>query len=72
MTTKQIDTKFHTKMVIATRSTDDGQTIDLVKATPRAGFPRARVFYEERCEGKCVAFDGGGVILKDWKAQGWI
>jgi hypothetical protein len=71
-TTRNIDTKFHTKAVIGTRTTEDGQTIDLVKATPRAGFPRARVFFEERCDSKRIAVDGGGIILKDWEAKGWI
>lgn len=67
-----MDTKVHTKTAIASRTTDDGQVIDLVKATPRGGFPRARAFYEERCEGKRIALDGGGAILKDWEANGWI
>jgi hypothetical protein len=71
-TKRSIETKIHTKAVIGTRSTGDGQTIELVKATPRAGSPRARVFYEERCDGKVIAFDGGGVILRDWEANGWI
>jgi hypothetical protein len=71
-TKRSIDTKVHTKATISSRTTDDGQVIDLIEATPRAGFPRARTFYEERCEGKRIAFDGGGDIHQEWKIKGWL